>query len=170
MLYLKLEDNEYPKQELTHIRKIARAVVLSKEGKIAIIHLKRNDIFGDYDYYELPGGGVNENESFEDAAIREIEEEVGVIAKIIVPLGEVVDAYNLINRQNDNHYFLLQEVETCSRHLETYEQKMFQEVLWVSLEVAIQMFLSMPSSGVSMLVKNRELPILKEAYNYLKNK
>ena len=89
MLYLKLEDNEYPKQELTHIRKIARAVVLSKEGKVAIIHLKRNDIFGDYDYYELPGGGVNENESFEDAAIREIEEEVGVIAKIIVPLGEV---------------------------------------------------------------------------------
>lgn len=57
ILRIELEDNEYPKQKLTHVRKIARAVVLSKEEKIAIIHLKRNDIFGDYDYYELPGGG-----------------------------------------------------------------------------------------------------------------
>lgn len=89
MLRIELEDNEYPKQKLTHVRKIARAVVLSKEGKIAIIHLKRNDIFGDYDYYELPGGGVDVGESLEDAAIREIEEEVGVVAKIITPLGNL---------------------------------------------------------------------------------
>lgn len=170
MLRIELEDNEYPKQKLTHVRKIARAVVLSKEGKIAIIHLKRNDIFGDYDYYELPGGGVDVEESLEDAAIREIEEEVGVVAKIITPIGEVVDAYNLINRQNENHYFLLQEIKKCARHLESYEQKFFQEVLWVSLEEAIRMFLNMPDSGVSKLVKNRELPILKEALKYLKNK
>ena len=41
MLRIELEDNEYPKQKLTHVRKIARAVVLSKEGKIAIIHQSR---------------------------------------------------------------------------------------------------------------------------------
>ena len=170
MIYLKLNDTEYPKQELTHVRRIARAVICSKEGTIAIIHLKRDDIFGNYDYYELPGGGVKESESFEEAVIREIEEEVGSIARIVTPLGVVEDAYHLIQRKNDNHYFLLQEITKCPRHLEDYEQKMFQEILWVPILEAIQKFQEMPSSGVSLLVKNRELPILMEALKYLGNR
>lgn len=36
ILRIELEDNEYPKQKLTHVRKIARAVVLSKEEKLQL--------------------------------------------------------------------------------------------------------------------------------------
>ena len=40
------------------------------------------------DWYELPGGKVNPNESAENAAVRELKEELNVTVKILKKLGE----------------------------------------------------------------------------------
>ncbi|UKI49431.1 MAG: complex I NDUFA12 subunit family protein [Clostridium sp.] len=42
----------------THTRLIARGFVLNKENKICLLHIIGEDEFGNRDYYESPGGGV----------------------------------------------------------------------------------------------------------------
>lgn len=163
MIHLFLEDDEYEKLPIDHVREVARAVILDEKGKVAILHLKRDDIFGNYEYYELPGGGKNKDESEEEAVLREVEEETGVEGKILAPLGIVEDYYNLIHRKNINRYYLIKEVGKERQHLEEYEKQMIQEVLWVEIDEAIHRFENMPSTGVSQLVRRREIPILLEA-------
>lgn len=167
MIHLYLEDNEYPKQEIQETRQIARAVVIDENQNVAILPINRDDLFGKWRYYELPGGGLQEKEEILDGAIREIHEEVGVIAKEIIKLGIVEDYYNSIHRKNINHYYLLKVVKKAHRHLEAYEKMMINNVEWVSMDEAINRFQNMPNQGVPFLVKQRELPILKEAKQYL---
>ena len=40
---------------------------------------------------------------------------------------------------------------------------MFKEIIWVPIQEAISLYEKMPNSGVSKLVKQRELPILNLA-------
>lgn len=168
MIELYLKDEQYPLDYIDHNRYIARAVIINNDRKIAILHVVRNDIFGNYDYYELPGGGVNNNERPEEAVVREAHEETGVSAFIVDKIGVVDDYYNLIHRHNINYYFLLKIKHFGHRTLEEYEKSMIKETLWVSIDEAIEKFKEMPSSGVSLLVKNREVPILLEARKIMK--
>ena len=55
------------------------AMILN-DGKILAMHDERSP------YYYLPGGRVQLGEAAEDAVIREVEEELGITAKIIRPL------------------------------------------------------------------------------------
>lgn len=55
----------------------AEIIVLNDKNEILVDRTKSNTIFG----YELPGGGIEKNESIENAAKRECEEEVLVIPK-----------------------------------------------------------------------------------------
>ncbi len=168
MLHLFLKDDEYPLQEIDHTRVIARAVAINDRHEVAVLHVIRDDIFGNYDYYELPGGGVKSDEDLSLAAIREIHEEVGATCSLIQEIGIVDDFYNLLRRHNENHYFLLQVIDIGKRDLEEYEKMMIHEVIWVDIDQAIKMFQEMPSTGVSKLVKNRELPVLMECRKYIK--
>lgn len=54
--------------------------LLTQRGKSA-----RNDRF----CWEAPGGAVDEGETFEDAAVRELEEEIGVTVKLVDLIYEV---------------------------------------------------------------------------------
>ena len=55
------------------------AVIIS-DGKILAMHDERSP------YFYLPGGRVKMGETAEDAVIREVREELGIIAKIARPL------------------------------------------------------------------------------------
>lgn len=49
--------------------------IIRKDGKIAMMHSKK------YNYYKLPGGGMEPEESLEETLIREVREESGLIVK-----------------------------------------------------------------------------------------
>jgi len=49
-------------------------IVLVEDGKVALIERYRNGTH----YYVFPGGGVDEGETPEGAAVREMEEETGL--------------------------------------------------------------------------------------------
>lgn len=53
-----------------------------REGKILLVE----HIFRGRNFYNLPGGGIEEGETPEEAALRELEEEAGVKGKILRPL------------------------------------------------------------------------------------
>ena len=160
MVIFHFPDNRYPAKPFTHIRPIARAVVLDKEGKVYLHHIHRNDMFGDATYYETPGGGVDEGETFEQAVVRECEEELGLIVEVIAPIAEVQDAYHLIGRKNVNRFFLCREVGSSHIHHESSGDDLIESTSTYGIDEAIALYENQDSNGVPGLVKQRELPIL----------
>ncbi|MCF0117384.1 MAG: NUDIX hydrolase [Bacilli bacterium] len=167
LLNLKLQDDQYPKTKITHVREVARAILLNEKNEIALIHINRDDIFGNCEYFETPGGGIDEGETPEEAVVREVHEEIGCICEVISKLGVVDDFYNLINRENISHYYLCQFVKEAHTHRLDYEKAWFEDVVWVPLKEAIRLYEKEENTKLSILVKRRELPILYEALKIL---
>lgn len=164
---LHLYDDQYPSSVINHTRIIARAVVVNEDGKVLLMKLNRNDEFGNFKYYETPGGGVNDNENINDAVLREIKEETGCDCEIITELGLIEDDYNLIYRHNMNYYFLLKVVNYGDKKLEDYEIDLFSDLVWVDIDMAIDMLNNMKDKMIPLLVKRREVPIYQLAKKYL---
>ncbi len=64
-------------------RYAARGVLINQNLKICLIYLKAKDI------YKLPGGGIKDSESADEAFLREIMEETGYRAEIISNSGYI---------------------------------------------------------------------------------
>lgn len=60
-----------------------RAVLYDADGNIAFMHIGRKN------FHKLPGGGVEGDETLEQALTRELQEETGCKARILKPLGYV---------------------------------------------------------------------------------
>ena len=74
-----------------------RAVALVvHEGRLLVMHRKNSR-----DYYTFPGGGVEEDETNEQAAVREIYEETSIECEV----GKL--AYQLNYDNGDVHYYFL---------------------------------------------------------------
>ena len=164
---LRLIDDQYEYTYIDHTRVVARAVLLNENNEVALNKLLDDDMFGHRDYYETPGGGKQVNETIREACLREVKEETGYESVIIKELGMVDDYYNLIHRHNKNYYYLCKTTKFFGKHLENYEKSVIEKVVWVSIDEAIRLYENMGGSGVAILVKNRELPILKKVKKIL---
>ena len=80
--------------------RIRAGIVLIQAGKVALIERHRAGL----DYYVFPGGGVDEGESPEQAAIREAMEELGVE----VAIKQKVAVIHL-GQQSRQVYFLVEQ-------------------------------------------------------------
>src|SRR5436305_352608 len=91
-----------------------------------------------YHKWVLPKGLVNRGETFEQAAVREVEEEVGVRAQITARLGEP-EKYVYTARGmrvfKSVHYFLM-EFESGNEKVHDHEM---EEVKWLPLDKAIEL-------------------------------
>lgn len=81
--------------------RIRAGIVLIKENNVALIERYRAGLH----YYIFPGGGVDEGESPEQAAIREAMEELGIEVAIRQKVAEVHLGYK--SRQ---FYFLVEQI------------------------------------------------------------
>jgi 8-oxo-dGTP diphosphatase len=66
----------------------AGGLVLDAGGRVAIVHRDR------YDDWSLPKGKLDPGESFEEAALREVEEETGLRCRLVRELPEIRYADN----------------------------------------------------------------------------
>ncbi len=163
----RFQDKYYPFTYTDHVRITVRAVLVNDKNEVALLHVVSDDLFGHRDCYELPGGGKKKGESFHQGVLREIEEETGFKGKIIKFLAKVDDFYNLIHRNNHNYYYLIKTEEYVGSHKEEYEKKVIQELLFVDIDKAITLMEKVDDDGVGHLIKQREMPILKLAKEYL---
>jgi 8-oxo-dGTP pyrophosphatase MutT (NUDIX family) len=91
-----------------------------------------------YHRWVLPKGLVAKGESFEQTALREVKEEVGVEARIVAPLGEP-EKYIYTARGmrvfKSVHYFLMEYV---SGDEQDHDAEM-EAVMWTSIPQAMDM-------------------------------
>lgn len=66
-----------------------RAVIFDGDSIITMFRSKKKEDGTRKEYYVIPGGGVEEGESLEEALIREIKEELGIDVEIVKYLQEV---------------------------------------------------------------------------------
>jgi len=79
------------------------AAAIIKDNKILLIHR----FFKDKEYFVLPGGGVEEGEGIEAAAIREIKEETSLDARIDKKLFVHRNDFD----KREHHVFLVTDFE-----------------------------------------------------------
>jgi 8-oxo-dGTP diphosphatase len=86
---------------VSHEVEAAGGVVLDREGHVALVHRPR------YDDWTLPKGKLDSGESFEEAALREVEEETGLRCRLVRELPSVEYADNK-GRSKVVRYWLMQ--------------------------------------------------------------
>ena len=58
-------------------RDAVRVVLADARGRVLLFHMETKDVPGGW--WELPGGGIDPGESYIEAAVRELQEEAGLI-------------------------------------------------------------------------------------------
>jgi 8-oxo-dGTP diphosphatase len=110
-------------------RPSARLLVLDPSGRVLLFRFVfKKGVLAGQDYWATPGGGVEDGETFQQAAIRELREETGIRVKdigpevarrelvLLLPDGERVMA--------DERYFLIRSKDaTLSREGWTAEER-----------------------------------------------
>ena len=133
-----IDKEDYANCDHTLVRDSARSIII-RDGKVALIHSLK------YDYYKFPGGGVEGNESFSEALIRETLEEAGLI---VVPSS--LKEYGYVSRVQksaydprekfvqNNYYFLCQaEDAVLEQRLIGYESEERFTLEFLSPNIAI---------------------------------
>jgi 8-oxo-dGTP diphosphatase len=78
------------------MKKNRATAIIIRNGKLLLIHRQKPG----RDFYVLPGGGVNLEESFEEACIREVKEETGLDVLDL----QLVSRYITLEKE-ENYYF-----------------------------------------------------------------
>ena len=130
----------------------ARGIVLDETGRIGMLYVKESDGYG------LPGGGIEEDESIEEAFLREIKEEIGCNCEIIRELGYVEQNHASHNVVYISYYFLARLVGEKGKP--NYTKEELNETLSIEWH--------MPKDALRLLERNKvesdEMIFLKESF------
>lgn len=113
----------------------AGGVVYKKNGENVEFLISKHS---GYHKWVLPKGLVEAGETFEQAAVREVSEETGVKARIVVPLGNPEQYVYTLNGEKifkTVHYFLMEYVED----LPAGHDFEMEDVRWVSFDESKEM-------------------------------
>jgi 8-oxo-dGTP pyrophosphatase MutT (NUDIX family) len=107
-------------------------VYRERDGEIEVLICKA----ASYHQWVLPKGLVDKGESFEQAALREVTEEVGVTARIVSEIGEperYIYSRNGMRIFKEVHYFLMEYVSGS----EADHDHEMEAVEWLPIQQAI---------------------------------
>lgn len=146
------------------IKESARMVLLDGEGRVAIINV------GDSEYYKIPGGSVEEGESFTEAVLREVREEAGCEAEVIAGLGRVETDILGWGFHDVSEGFIGRVVgEKGMPEYDDYEKERGFSVEWHDLDGAIGMIEGNEvEDRDKKLLQARDLEFLKRGREFLR--
>jgi 8-oxo-dGTP diphosphatase len=146
------------------LRRSVRMIILDKNNNIALLYSNK------FKYYEIPGGGVEKNESIEQAVNRESLEEAGCKVKIIEKIGKTIEVRAKIKQVNEAYGFIVQIIgRKLSANFQEDEVEDDFEIMWVSCDQAID-YVKKIKVGDNLYynyIKDRTLLFLKEAFKLM---
>ena len=158
-----VKDSYYPFNGIDYERSTVRCIVKNKDNKVAVLYIYCDDeLFGLRDHYELPGGGIEEGETFIDALHREIKEEIGVTVKDIKEIGIVKVDYNPFRRTDVAYYYSAMVECYGENNLTLEEQKLVTRIEWIEEKKLLDIFQNEIKCKVANIIYKREVMVLKE--------
>lgn len=124
-------------------------IIVNQEGKILI----KKRIGSHAPFYSIPGGHLEEGETFESGAVREIEEETGLIIKN----PKVIAITNNLRTFEEcgKHYVSIGLLATdYEGQLENREPEKCEELIWVDPENLPQPHFDASAMCVACYLKN----------------
>lgn len=119
------------------IRYGARGIILNDNGELAIFNkANKNE-------YKLPGGGIDEGESPEDAFKREILEETGCEIEILKELGTIEENKSLDNFKQISYLFVGHVIKNNEfLNLTEKEKAEGARLIWVNENKALEFIIN----------------------------
>lgn len=138
----------------------SRIVLLDNLGRVALLNVQK------YTYHKLPGGGIEGDESPEQALRRELLEEMGRQARILAEVGMIVEYKNDQQRKQTSYCYLGEQVgEVIPINLTDSELAHDYAEVWPSdIDAAIaQVEIDQPIGYSRRFIQARELEFLRAA-------
>lgn len=101
--------------------------ILKKNKKLLFTKRPAKKYYGGF--WEFPGGKLEANETFEDAIVRELKEELGIVAK-----QEDLKTIDIVNHSYDNKTFIIMNVFFLEKWLKQIKNKEIQDYKWISID------------------------------------
>lgn len=163
-ILLKLNDENISESELKEFRyrRAVRAVVFDEDNNIALLHATAKG------YYTLPGGGVDSNEEFADAVIRECREEVGCVVNRLSELGRIFEYSKEWGSTNESYGYaahIVGEKGVPIFNGDEDEDEKNSTVVWLPIAAAVKVLENIPQmkSLYSQYCIRRDLAFLRKA-------
>ncbi len=152
-----IKDTLYPRQiNNPPTRLTARGIIFNKEGKVCLLHMVGDDLFGHLDHYEFPGGGVDGGETPHQALKREIAEEIGYSIREIIEVGTLAIEYHLLKRIDLGHFFIAQCDKAVGMKREAYENNLINEVCWIPWNEVESLLMNPATKNIGQAIHHRE--------------
>lgn len=151
------EDPSWENLPIEVLRFTSRVFLKNKEGLYAFLKIVGEDALGQRDHLETCGGGVEADESFLEAAQREVMEELGLLAENYREIGAIIDRLNPLQRMTCSVFFSADALDGQNGLNRTEEEKiLIENVLWLTPEEALKQ-LSVAYSPIDAFVHRRDL-------------
>lgn len=170
MLIAILEDRVFRKKIIGPYTKrwTVRCFAYDENNELTFLRIKGTDALGKRNHLETIGGGVENDESLEEAMIREIREEIGYSCEVVKEVGTVIDHYNILNRETISTYFVVQLLDYVGGEHRTLEEKQLIAGIEHYPETEVSTLLAhYAKRSVNELVQRRDLLAFE---HYIRNK
>ena len=117
----------------------ASGVCINEKGQLLMVLQGKPD---EKKTWSIPSGGRENNETFEECCIREIEEETGYKVKIVKELQVKKGSYEEANISIEVHYFLVELVGGTKTFQDP--DNLIYEIDWKSLDEIHELELTFP--------------------------
>jgi len=147
-----------------------RVVLFDNSGLVAVMRV------GSINAYTLPGGGIEEGETPEQAVFREVLEETGCQCAVICELGIVDENSKTYDWHGRSHCFAAKVLgDKGTQRLTQIEIDEETQVLWLDMSKAIEMMLNKNANArderermILEIMQERNIAVLDEAIRVLK--
>ena len=115
------------------MRKAARAILFDDQDLMPLLFVEK------FDYYKIPGGGIEGDESTYNALIRECREEVGCEIDVLGEVGKTQEYRHEWNEYQKSYCYYGKIVSKGLPNFSEKEIKSGFRVIWVILDDAIRL-------------------------------